>query len=31
VVFEAAGFDDGEEVPADFGFGGGVEEEGDHG
>ena len=30
VIFESAGFDDGKEVPAEFGFGGGVEEEGDY-
>ena len=29
MVLEATGFDDGEEVPAEFGFGGGGEEEGD--
>jgi hypothetical protein len=30
VVFEASCFDDCEEVPAEFGFGGGVEKKGDH-
>jgi hypothetical protein len=30
VTFEATGFDDGEEVPTEFGFGGGGEEEGDY-
>jgi hypothetical protein len=30
IILEATCFDDGEEVPAEFGFGGGGEEEGDY-